>query len=241
MGAGEYEGETAIRAGRRPAPAVPPPLDRKKSLPSGLPVSQKSISRPDRCEDGFHRHAEPALTNATTEDIRGWNRFRLMDVGLHGASDFGQSLFRSDLVSFDPGDKEAGRCRSRWACGRRLIASSVVDTPWHPQGDARWHEVRQPGPRAYHRALCHSGYPCSRIPAVGGVRGRAVISKLPVARAPDLDGSVFSPHMTFLQQVGDYIWHITLPVLPPPSRPYATLTALTRISFLNEIQEAIRH
>lgn len=44
-------------------------------------------------------------------------------------------------------------------------------------------------------------------------------------------------NMTFLQQIGDYIWHITLPVLASTISAFATLTLLTKNSFLEEIKK----
>lgn len=43
--------------------------------------------------------------------------------------------------------------------------------------------------------------------------------------------------MTFIQQVGDYFWHITLPVLASTISSFATLTLLTKNSFLDEIKK----
>ena len=43
--------------------------------------------------------------------------------------------------------------------------------------------------------------------------------------------------MGFLAQAGDYIWHITLPVLAMTISSFATLTLLTKNSFLDEIKK----
>ncbi len=43
--------------------------------------------------------------------------------------------------------------------------------------------------------------------------------------------------MTLIQQVGDYFWHITLPVLASTISAFATLTLLTKNSFLDEIKK----
>ncbi|MGR3711187.1 MAG: microcin C ABC transporter permease YejB [Alterinioella nitratireducens] len=43
--------------------------------------------------------------------------------------------------------------------------------------------------------------------------------------------------MTTLQQIGDYFWHITLPVLASTISAFATLTLLTKNSFLDEIKK----
>jgi microcin C transport system permease protein len=43
--------------------------------------------------------------------------------------------------------------------------------------------------------------------------------------------------MTWLQQVADYFWHITLPVLASVVSSFATLTMLTKNSFLDEIHK----
>ena len=43
--------------------------------------------------------------------------------------------------------------------------------------------------------------------------------------------------MSFLGQAGDYIWHITLPVLASTISSFATLTLLTKNSFLEEIKK----
>ena len=44
-------------------------------------------------------------------------------------------------------------------------------------------------------------------------------------------------NMTPLQKVGDYFWHITLPVLASTISSFATLTLLTKNSFLDEIKK----
>jgi len=43
--------------------------------------------------------------------------------------------------------------------------------------------------------------------------------------------------MTTLQQIGDYLWHITLPVVASTISAFATLTLLTKNSFLDEIKK----
>jgi len=43
--------------------------------------------------------------------------------------------------------------------------------------------------------------------------------------------------LTPLQKVGDYLWHITLPVLASTISSFATLTLLTKNSFLDEIKK----
>ncbi|NKX43065.1 microcin C ABC transporter permease YejB [Roseicyclus persicicus] len=43
--------------------------------------------------------------------------------------------------------------------------------------------------------------------------------------------------MTLIQQIGDYFWHITLPVLASTISAFATLTLLTKNSFLEEIKK----
>ncbi|MDY6890686.1 MAG: microcin C ABC transporter permease YejB [Pseudomonadota bacterium] len=49
--------------------------------------------------------------------------------------------------------------------------------------------------------------------------------------SPDFD------QMSWWQQVGDYLWHITLPVLASVVSSFATLTMLTKNSFLDEIHK----
>ncbi|MEJ6392736.1 ABC transporter permease subunit [Gymnodinialimonas sp. 2305UL16-5] len=43
--------------------------------------------------------------------------------------------------------------------------------------------------------------------------------------------------MNLIQQIGDYFWHITLPVLASTIAAFATLTLLTKNSFLDEIKK----
>ena len=43
--------------------------------------------------------------------------------------------------------------------------------------------------------------------------------------------------MKLIQQIGDYFWHITLPVLASTISAFATLTLLTKNSFLDEIRK----
>ncbi len=49
--------------------------------------------------------------------------------------------------------------------------------------------------------------------------------------SPDFD------QLTWWQQIGDYFWHITLPVLASVVSSFATLTMLTKNSFLDEIHK----
>jgi len=44
--------------------------------------------------------------------------------------------------------------------------------------------------------------------------------------------------LSVLGKVGDYLWHITLPVLASTIASFATLTLLTKNSFLDEIKKA---
>ena len=43
--------------------------------------------------------------------------------------------------------------------------------------------------------------------------------------------------MTLIQQIGDYFWHVTLPVLASTISAFATLTLLTKNSFLDEVRK----
>ena len=43
--------------------------------------------------------------------------------------------------------------------------------------------------------------------------------------------------MSLLGKVGDYLWHITLPVIASTISSFATLTLLTKNSFLDEIKK----
>ncbi len=43
--------------------------------------------------------------------------------------------------------------------------------------------------------------------------------------------------MSMIEQVGDYMWHITLPVIASTISAFATLTLLTKNSFLDEIRK----
>ena len=43
--------------------------------------------------------------------------------------------------------------------------------------------------------------------------------------------------MTLLEQVRDYLWHITLPVIATTIASFATLTLLTKNSFMDEINK----
>ena len=44
--------------------------------------------------------------------------------------------------------------------------------------------------------------------------------------------------LTFIQQIFDYLWHITLPTIALTIGSFATLTLLTKNSFLDEINKA---
>jgi microcin C transport system permease protein len=43
--------------------------------------------------------------------------------------------------------------------------------------------------------------------------------------------------LSLLGKIGDYFWHITLPVLASTISAFATLTLLTKNSFLDEIKK----
>lgn len=43
--------------------------------------------------------------------------------------------------------------------------------------------------------------------------------------------------MTLLEQIKDYLWHITLPVIATTIASFATLTLLTKNSFMDEINK----
>jgi microcin C transport system permease protein len=64
-----------------------------------------------------------------------------------------------------------------------------------------------------HRRLCDPGLSV-RDPAAGAVRGGLLCAVVPAAR-PDSDNW---EELSLPAKIGDYFWHITLPVWPRPSR-----------------------
>jgi microcin C transport system permease protein len=60
------------------------------------------------------------------------------------------------------------------------------------------------------------------------------LEDLPAARP---DQSTISSELSLLGKIKDYLWHITLPVIASTISSFATLTLLTKNSFLDEINK----
>ena len=83
-----------------------------------------------------------------------------------------------------------------------------------------------------HRRLRHPGLPV-RHPAHHSVRRRLVLADLSAAR-PDLGRLVAA---SLVAKILDYFWHSTLPIISMALAAFATMTLLTKNSFLDEIRK----
>ena len=80
--------------------------------------------------------------------------------------------------------------------------------------------------------LCDPGI-FVRHSAFGAVRGRSYYQIFPLRGLTSENWS----DLGFFAKVADYFWHIALPVLASTIAAFATLTLLTKNSFLDEIKK----
>ena len=85
----------------------------------------------------------------------------------------------------------------------------------------------------HHRRLCDPGLPV-RDPADRPVRRRLVLRLVPAARA---DLGQLGAAAVVRSKILDYFWHLALPLIAMALGAFATMTLLTKNSFLDEIRK----
>ena len=151
-----------------------------------------------------------------------WNYFRF---------DFGESYFRDTSVL----ELIAERLPVSISLGLWMtLISYAISIPLGirkaMQDGSRFDVWTEHGDR---RRLCDTGLPVRRVPH-RAVRRRVVLEHLPVARADIRELGRSSPGR---RQILDYFWHLVLPLIAMSLSAFATLTFLTKNSFLEEIRK----
>ena len=151
-----------------------------------------------------------------------WNYFRF---------DFGQSYFRDTSVLKLIGERlPVSISLGLWMT---LHLLRHLDSARHSQGRAGRLALRRVDQHGDRHRLCHSGLPVRRVPH------RAVRRRLVLATSSRCAGwrrriGRSSPGH---DKILDYFWHMVLPMIAMSLSAFATLTFLTKNSFLEEIRK----
>ena len=142
--------------------------------------------------------------------------------------DFGQSFFRDAKVT----DLIIGKLPVSISLG--LWSTLIMYLVSIPLGIAKagppWQRLRHLDQLGDHRRLRHSRLPL-RHPAGGAVRRRQLLGLVPLR---GLTSNNFD-QLSLGGKVLDYFWHLALPVTALVIGNFATITLLTKNSFLDEI------
>lgn len=181
------------------------------------------------CEDGFEGEPSLRAEECHAEPIPAWQRFFLM-MWDYMRFDFGESYFRSiSVVDLVIEKMPVSITLGLWS----TLAAYLISIPLGIRKAVR------DGSRfdTWTSGLIIVGYAIPgflfAILLLVLLAGGRYWQIFPL-RGLTSDGF---EDMTTLQQIGDYFWHITLPVVASTISAFATLTLLTKNSFLDEIKK----
>ncbi|MEM7723939.1 MAG: ABC transporter permease subunit [Pseudomonadota bacterium] len=179
------------------------------------------------CEDGFTGVPDVALDECVAEDIPGYERFFLM-MWDYVRFDFGESYFRSIEVTDLVLEKmPVSISLGLWSTLIAYLVSIPLGIRKATRDGSKF-DTWTSGIIIVAYAI--PGFLFAILLLVLFAGGR-YFQIFPL-RGLTSDGFA---DMTLIQQIGDYFWHITLPVLASTISAFATLTLLTKNSFLDEI------
>lgn len=181
------------------------------------------------CEDGFTGTPALSAPECVAEDIPVWERFGLM-MWDYVRFDFGESYFRSiGVLELVQEKLPVSITLGLWSTIIAYLVSIPLGIRKAVRDGSTFDSVTS---GIIIVAYAIPGFLFAILLLVLFAGGR-YFQIFPL-RGLTSDGFA---DMTFLQQVGDYFWHITLPVLASTISAFATLTLLTKNSFLDEIKK----
>ncbi len=144
--------------------------------------------------------------------------------------DFGESYFRNRrVVDLVLEKMPVSISLGLWTT---LLDLSDLDPARHHEGGARRLALRRGELDRRCDRQRHPGLPVRRA-AAGAVRRRQLRAVVPAAR-PDSDNW---ETLSWPARIGDYFWHLVLPITAMVIGGFATLTMLTKNSFLDQINQ----
>ncbi|MCR9069481.1 MAG: microcin C ABC transporter permease YejB [Rhodobacteraceae bacterium] len=181
------------------------------------------------CEDGFAGIPDIAAEECVAEDIPGVERFFLM-IWDYMRFDFGESYFRSiSVVDLVLEKMPVSITLGLWSTLIAYLVSIPLGIRKAVRDGSRF-DTWTSGVIIVAYAI--PGFLFAILLLVLFAGGR-YFQIFPL-RGLVSDGW---EDLTLIQQIGDYLWHITLPVLASTISAFATLTLLTKNSFLDEIKK----
>ena len=181
------------------------------------------------CEDGFTGIPDIAAEECVAEDIPGVERFFLM-MWDYMRFDFGESYFRSiSVVDLVLEKMPVSITLGLWSTLIAYLVSIPLGIRKAVRDGSRF-DTWTSGVIIVAYAI--PGFLFAILLLVLFAGGR-YFQIFPL-RGLVSDGW---EDLTLIQQIGDYLWHITLPVLASTISAFATLTLLTKNSFLDEIKK----
>ena len=181
------------------------------------------------CEDGFAGIPDIAAEECVAEDIPGVERFFLM-MWDYMRFDFGESYFRSiSVVDLVLEKMPVSITLGLWSTLIAYLVSIPLGIRKAVRDGSRF-DTWTSGVIIVAYAI--PGFLFAILLLVLFAGGR-YFQIFPL-RGLVSDGW---EDLTLIQQIGDYLWHITLPVLASTISAFATLTLLTKNSFLDEIKK----
>jgi microcin C transport system permease protein len=181
------------------------------------------------CEDGFTGIPDIAAEECVAEDIPGVERFFLM-MWDYMRFDFGESYFRSiSVVDLVLEKMPVSITLGLWSTLIAYLVSIPLGISKAVRDGSRF-DTWTSGVIIVAYAI--PGFLFAILLLVLFAGGR-YFQIFPL-RGLVSDGW---EDLTLIQQIGDYLWHITLPVLASTISAFATLTLLTKNSFLDEIKK----
>ncbi|WP_224816156.1 microcin C ABC transporter permease YejB [Hasllibacter sp. MH4015] len=181
------------------------------------------------CEDGFTGEPDLDEDACFAEDIPVWERFWLMMKG-YLQFDFGESYFRSiSVVDLVIEKLPVSITLGLWSTVIAYLVSIPLGIRKAVRDGSAFDSITS---GIIIVAYAIPGFLFAILLLVLFAGGR-YLQWFPL-RGLTSDGF---EDMTMLRQIGDYLWHITLPVLASTISAFATLTLLTKNSFLDEIKK----
>ncbi len=181
------------------------------------------------CEDGFTGEPDLDAEECIAEEIPILERFGLMMMD-YLRFDFGESYFRSiSVVDLVIEKMPVSITLGLWSTIIAYIVSIPLGIRKAVRDGTRFDSITS---AVIIVAYAIPGFLFAIILLVVFAGGR-YLQWFPL-RGLTSDGF---EDMNLIQQIGDYFWHITLPVLASTISAFATLTLLTKNSFLDEIKK----